>query len=164
MANPLMPECLVMLNNLLQVIENAPVECDGHTLMISSALNHAGISHQRMCGVVKNHKTDFELYPHFWIQIGEFTLDYRLRMWVELYSGENLAESAPHGIFVARGLEYIYTSGSICPPPALDFNLLNLISDGYYEKINFSELTTLAHSVDISLISNFKNITIAGIA
>ncbi|GAA1838902.1 hypothetical protein GCM10009795_100320 [Nocardioides hankookensis] len=116
-----------------------------------------------MCGVVKNHKTDFELYPHFWIQIGEFTLDYRLRMWVELYSGENLAESAPHGIFVARGLEYIYTSGSICPPPALDFNLLNLISDGYYEKINFSELTTLAHSVDISLISDFKNITIAGI-
>ncbi|HBQ5506446.1 TPA: hypothetical protein ACQJST_003915 [Klebsiella pneumoniae] len=164
MANPLMPECLVMLNNLLQVIENAPVECDGHTLMISSALNHAGISHQRMCGVVKNHKTDFELYPHFWIQIGEFTLDYRLRMWVELYSGENLAESAPHGIFVARGLEYIYTSESICPPPALDFNLLNLISDGYYEKINFSELTTLAHSVDISLISDFKNITIAGIA
>ena len=59
MANPLMPECLVMLNNVLQVIENAPVECDGHTLMISSALNHAGISHQRMCGVVKNHKTDF---------------------------------------------------------------------------------------------------------
>ncbi|HGO4661033.1 hypothetical protein AAGQ22_17940 [Klebsiella pneumoniae] len=164
MANPLMPECLVMLNKLLQVIENAPVECDGHTLMISSALNHAGISHQRMCGVVKNHKTDFELYPHFWIQIGEFTLDYRLRMWVELYSGENLAESAPHGIFVARGLEYIYTSGSICPPPALDFNLLNLISDGYYEKINFSELTTLAHSVDTSLISDFKNITIAGIA
>ncbi|WP_232254584.1 hypothetical protein [Klebsiella pneumoniae] len=48
--------------------------------------------------------------------------------------GKNLAESAPHGIFVARGLEYIYTSGSICPPPALDFNLLNLISDGYYEK------------------------------
>ncbi|HGR4959484.1 TPA: hypothetical protein ACLPDL_003292 [Klebsiella aerogenes] len=164
MANPLMPECLVMLNNLLQVIENAPVECDGHTLMISSALNHAGISHQRMCGVVKNHKTDFELYPHFWIQIGEFTLDYRLRMWVELYSGENLAESAPHGIFFARRLEYIYTSGSICPPPALDFNLLNLISDCYYEKINFSELTTLAHSVDISLISDFKNITIAGIA
>lgn len=164
MANPLMPDCLVMLNNLLQVIENAPVECDGHTLMISSALNHAGISHQRMCGVVKNHKTDFELYPHFWIQIGVFTLDYRLRMWVELYSGENLAESAPHGIFVARGLEYIYTSGSLCPPPALDFNLLNLISDGYYEKINFSELTTLAHSVDISLISDFKNITIAGIA
>ncbi|HHV5222674.1 TPA: hypothetical protein ACUI9T_005442 [Klebsiella pneumoniae] len=32
-----------------------------------------------------------------------------------------------------------------------------------YEKINFSELTTLAHSVDISLISDFKNITIAGI-
>ena len=164
MANALMPDCLVMLNNLLQVIENAPVECDGHTLMMSSALNHAGISHQRMCGVVKNHKTDFELYPHFWIQIGEFTLDYRLRMWVELYSGENLAEGAPHGIFVARGLEYIYTSGSICQPPALDFNLLNLISDGYYEKINFSELTTLAHSVDISLISDFKNITITGIA
>lgn len=44
MANPLMPECLVMLNNLLQVIENAPVECDGHTLMIkgcfSTLLSH----------------------------------------------------------------------------------------------------------------------------
>lgn len=91
MANILMPDCLVKLNNLLQAIENAPVECDGHTLMISSALNHAGISHQRMCGVVKNPKTYFELYPHFWIEIGEFTLDYRLRMWVELYSGGKLS-------------------------------------------------------------------------
>lgn len=69
MANILMPDCLVKLNNLLQAIENAPVECDGHTLMISSALNHAGISHQRMCGVVKNPKTYFELYPHFWIEM-----------------------------------------------------------------------------------------------
>ncbi len=119
MANILMPDCLVKLNNLLQAIENAPVECDGHTLMISSALNHAGISHQRMCGVVKNPKTYFELYPHFWIEIGEFTLDYRLRIWVELYSGGKLSEGAPHGIFDARGLEYLYTSGSICPPPAL---------------------------------------------
>lgn len=119
MANILMPDHLVKLNNLLQAIENAPVECDGHTLMISSALNHAGISHQRMCGVVKNPKTDFELYPHFWIEIGEFTLDYRLRMWVELYSGEKLSEGAPHGIFDARGVEYLYTSGSICPPPAM---------------------------------------------
>ncbi|MCU4650305.1 hypothetical protein, partial [Klebsiella pneumoniae] len=118
MANILMHDCLVKLNNLLQAIENAPVECDGHTLMISSALNHAGISHQRMCGVVKNPKTYFELYPHFWIEIGEFTLDYRLRMWVELYSGGKLSEGAPHGIFDARGLEYLYTSGSICPPPA----------------------------------------------
>lgn len=100
MANILMPDCLVKLNNLLQAIENAPVECDGHTLMISSALNHAGISHQRMCGVVKNPKTYFELYPHFWIEIGEFTLDYRLRIWVELYSGGKLSEGAPHGIFV----------------------------------------------------------------
>lgn len=164
MANILMPDCLVKLNNLLQAIENAPVECDGHTLMISSALNHAGISHQRMCGVVKNPKTYFELYPHFWIEIGEFTLDYRLRIWVELYSGGKLSEGAPHGIFDARGLEYLYTSGSICPPPALDFNLLNIISDGYYEKINFTELTTLAHSVDISLISDVKNVTNTGVA
>lgn len=95
MANILMPDCLVKLNNLLQAIENAPVECDGHTLMISSALNHAGISHQRMCGVVKNPKTYFELYPHFWIEIGEFTLDYRLRIWVELYSGGKLSRGCP---------------------------------------------------------------------
>lgn len=95
---------------------------------------------------------------------GEFTLDYRLRIWVELYSGGKLSEGAPHGIFDARGLEYLYTSGSICPPPALDFNLLNLISDGYYEKINFTELTTLAHSVDISLISDVKNVTNTGVA
>ncbi|WP_276085919.1 hypothetical protein [Klebsiella quasipneumoniae] len=42
--------------------------------------------------------------------------------------------------------------------------LLNLISDGYYEKINFTELTTLAHSVDISLISDVKNVTNTGVA
>ena len=37
---------------------------------------------------------------------------------LELYSGGKLSEGAPHGIFDARGLEYLYTSGSICPPPA----------------------------------------------
>ena len=34
----------------------------------------------------------------------------------------------------------------------------------YYEKINFTELTTLAHSVDISLISDVKNVTTTGVA
>ena len=157
MTNILMPDCLVMLNNLLQAIENAPVECDGHTLMISSALNHAGISHQRMCGVVKNPKTNFELYPHFWIQIGEFTLDYRLRMWVGYYSGEKLAEDAPHGIFYVRGLEYQYASGTLCPPAELDFNLLNFMSDDFYGKINHTELTALAHSVNLSDLTCVKN-------
>ncbi|MFO5833640.1 hypothetical protein ACLBSM_15395, partial [Klebsiella pneumoniae] len=66
--------------------------------------------------------------------------------------------------FDIRSHGNLYTSGSICPPPALDFNLLNLISDGYYEKINFTELTTLAHSVDISLISDVKNVTNTGVA
>lgn len=50
------------------------------------------------------------------------------------------------------------------PTTCPDFNLLNLISDGYYEKINFTELTTLAHSVDISLISDVKNVTNTGVA
>lgn len=56
MTNILMPDCLEMLNNLLQATENAPVEYDGHTLIISGALKHAEISHQRMCEVVKNQK------------------------------------------------------------------------------------------------------------
>ena len=157
MTNILVPECFVLLNNILQAIDDAPVECDGHTLMISSALKHAGISHQRMCGVVKNPKTNFELYPHFWIQIGEFTLDYRLRMWVGYYSGEKLAEDAPHGIFHVLGLEYQYASGSLCPPAELDFNLLNFMSDGFYGKINHTELTALAHSVNLIHLTCVKN-------
>lgn len=32
------------------------------------------------------------------------------------------------------------------------------------KKINFTELTTLAHSVDISLISDVKNVTNTGVA
>lgn len=56
MTNIHIPDCFVLLNNILQAINDAPVECDGHTLMISSALKHAGISYQRICGVVKNPK------------------------------------------------------------------------------------------------------------
>lgn len=150
-------DCLEQLNNTLLAIDDAPVECDGHTLMISSALKHAGISHQRICGVVKNPKTDFELYPHFWIQIGEFILDYRLKMWVGFYSGEKLAKFAPHGIFHDRGIEYQYTSVTLSPAVELEFNLLNFMSDGFYSKINLTELKALAHSANLNLITDVKN-------
>lgn len=143
------PDCLVQLNNVLHVIDDAPVECDGHTLMVSSALKHAGISHQRICGVLRNPKTNFKLPLHFWIQVGEFILDYRLKMWVGFYSGEELAKCAPHGIFQDQGHDYQYTFGTLFPPTELEFNLLNFISDGFYGKINLTELKGLAHSVNL---------------
>lgn len=150
------PQCLLQLANTLNVIDYAPVECDGHTLMISSALTKARISHQRICGMVKNPDADFELYPHFWIQLGDFILDYRLKMWVGIYSGEETAKCSPHGIFNERMIEYKYHHQNYYPTAEFDNSILDFMSDGFYRKINHTELASIANTINLLLVDDFQ--------
>lgn len=67
------------------------LECDGFSRIASYLLRRAGIEHTVMRGSVRSPWGKIPL--HLWIETGEFTVDYRLRMW--------LGDKAPHGVFDA---------------------------------------------------------------
>lgn len=135
------PAHLACLHNALMAVDPAPVECDGHTLMISIALAKAGIPHERIVGCVSGQGGLFTLTPHLWINLDGFIVDYRLRMWVHIISGAELVAGAPHGIFPASSDEhdYQYTATGISPASDINMGILNLMTDGFAGKLAIPE-------------------------
>ncbi|HGN8926385.1 TPA: hypothetical protein ACK1K0_004446 [Klebsiella pneumoniae] len=141
MSELTIPAHLACLHDVLISVDAAPVECDGHTLMVSNALCKAGIPHERVIGSVSGQAGRFTLMPHLWINIDGFILDYRLRMWVCILSGPDLAADAPHGIFPVSagdcGYQYIETGKS--PVSNIDMRILNLMTNGFAGKLQIPE-------------------------
>jgi hypothetical protein len=81
----------IQLRELLNDLEAAPVECDGMCRLITTRLQNLGIAHQVMVGSVS--LNDGSIPHHYWIVVGDLTVDYRARMWL----GES--PLVPHGIF-----------------------------------------------------------------
>jgi hypothetical protein len=81
----------IELRELLNDLDAAPVECDGMCRLITTRLQNLGIPHQVMVGSVS--LNDGSIPHHYWIMVGELTVDYRARMWL----GDT--PFVPHGIF-----------------------------------------------------------------
>lgn len=78
------------LTTLLNRLDRLPLECDGFTRVASYILTINNIDHKVMAGSVLT--TEGHIEPHFWIEAGGWTVDYRLRMWA--------GQEMPHGVFV----------------------------------------------------------------
>lgn len=81
------------LRSLTQHVDALPLECDGASRLVHLALTRAGVTHQVMTGKVYS-GIDTILPIHYWIRVGQFTIDYRARMW--------MGPNAPHGVFRQR--------------------------------------------------------------
>lgn len=138
-----LPRHINDLHHALLLVDKAPLECDGHTMMISNALLKASIPHERILGKVSGMQNDFCFSPHFWIKLDAFIIDYRLKMWVNLIYGESVSKTAPHGIFPANSVElnYLYEGLFFCPTKLLGNDILNFISEGYSNKLTIPETT-----------------------
>lgn len=66
---------------LLHKYDVLPLECDGHTMVVSCLLDRFCIPHQRIVGEVTLAGTCQIIRPHLWIEYDEYIIDYRLRMW-----------------------------------------------------------------------------------
>lgn len=144
-----LPLHLSALHDAFLAVDNAALECDGHTLMLSHALSKAKVPHFRLLGKVTARRYDFELFPHLWLQIDDFIVDYRLRMWISLFCGSGRAIEAPHGIFSSiEHPEYTYEPMKPLPGKELEPQLLDLITDGYSSKICIPEVTSSWYSSD----------------
>lgn len=139
---PQLPTYLHELHCSLLTVNSAPLECDGHTLMLSHALTEAKIPHLRFLGKVTVEGCDLVLYPHLWLQIDDFTVDYRLRMWINMFCGPDKASEAPHGIFSSLQYPgYHYEPFRPAPGNRLNPNLLDLVTDGFASKICIPDST-----------------------
>ncbi|WP_181554074.1 hypothetical protein [Citrobacter freundii] len=135
------------LNDAFLAVDSAKLECDVHTLMLSHALMEAKIPHLRFLGKVTVKGCDFVLSPHLWLQIDGFTVDYRLRMWINLFCGPDKASGAPHGIFSSLHYpKHHYEPLRPAPCNLLAPNLLDLITDGFASKICIPESTLAWYS------------------
>ena len=83
-----------------QYCEGRILDCDGATNIISTFLNDNGVQHVTKCGTVRLKQGEFT--PHFWIEIGNQVIDFKLRKWF----GEE--PDIPHGVFNPNtvGAEY----------------------------------------------------------
>jgi hypothetical protein len=155
----ILPSHLVDLHNAFLLMDEAPLECDGHTMIISNALVKACIPHERILGTVRGQHNGFCLYPHLWLMLDGYIIDYRLRMWVNLSDGTSVSDTAPHGIFPANSdeINYLYEKHKIVPAKLLDKDLLSFISDGFSDRLTIPESTIdwfKRHSHDIPEIKN----------
>jgi len=143
-----LPNYLRDLHSALLLVDDAPLECDGHTMMISNALSNASIPHERILGTVRNSHNEFCLYPHLWLKLDDYIIDYRLRMWLNVPYGTSISQSAPHGIFPSNYdmSKYLYEEIQIRPAKLLDNKLLSMITDGYSDKLTIPQ----------SVISRYK--------
>ncbi len=93
----------VKLQLWLDPLNDAPLECDGMSRVISALLSINGIEHQAWqgllldCKLLEDHSVGPEVeiaVTHWWIKLADgSTIDYRARMW--------LGDDAPHGVFQA---------------------------------------------------------------
>lgn len=101
-----------MLKQNLQVLDELDpcyLECDGLSSVISSLLSAVGISHNLFVGSAKK-SGNIGISPHLWIEVDDYIIDYRLRMWL----GDD--PSIPHGIFKRSECSHITYSNSAYLP------------------------------------------------
>jgi hypothetical protein len=76
---------IAKIQQLIEPYVDLQLECDGMTKVISYVLKQNDIDHKVMIGDIGT--------IHLWIEIDDYIIDYRLRMWM----GEK--KEIPHGIF-----------------------------------------------------------------
>ena len=135
----ILPPKLAAIKKALDPIHLAPVECDGITLLVCSALHRHSIPFIRMLGYVESTLTEHIVEPHMWVELDGWIIDYRLRMWVPESVGHQ--EIIPHGIFsydAAEDYGFNY-QGDPIGFKVLSDSILNFMSDGYYCKLIIPE-------------------------
>ena len=83
------------LEEWLRHFDPLPLECDGLSRVISALLNKSGVEHKMVVGFLHGASSEGQATPrrilHWWIELGNQTIDLRARMW--------MGHRAPHGLF-----------------------------------------------------------------
>ncbi len=112
----------ILINRLCSLLTSYDslkhLECDGLTQVFHRVLSDEKIHHTVYTGEVIHEPTNHTIPLHYWIDVENLRIDYRLRMWL----GETL--DVPHGVFYidsVKSVSYLGESVEIplLPPPVI---------------------------------------------
>lgn len=99
------------IDQLLQLLDPLPLECDGITRALSTVLWHRGLAHRVAFGSLRVDRQG-EIPVHFWLILDDGQLcDLRARMWL----GDS--SHVPHGRFTAQECQHYEAQGLTGPQP-----------------------------------------------
>lgn len=119
------------LLGLLNHLDKSPVECDGMSSLVATVLSKNNIDYKGMCGQIIPKGAGTPI-PHVWIEVGEWVIDFRARMWLGTDS------SIPHGVFKKKDHKDLYTGSAVMIAPLHDtlFQILQMPFPGQIKQGN----------------------------
>lgn len=97
------------------------LECDGLTQVFHRVLSDEQIEHTINMGEVIHKPTKHIIPLHYWIDVGDLRIDYRLRMWLEETS------DVPHGVFYIDSQKSVSYSGEPVDLPLLPLPVIQIL-------------------------------------
>ena len=115
--------------------EDARIDSNYMTFVISNVLSEHGIFHQFRFGYVEDRQSGTITFPHCWIELEQgWFIDLRLRQWL----GDE--DEIPHGVFQLSGYPRVRYQGTALPVPRVDREELDVMTDDIYSKVKLSWL------------------------
>lgn len=97
------------------------LECDGLTQVFHRILSDEKIKHTVNIGQVTQKPTNHTIPLHYWINVGDLRVDYRLRMWL----GET--SDVPHGVFYVDSEKSVSYLGEPVDLPLLPLPIIQIL-------------------------------------
>ncbi len=97
------------------------LECDGLTQVFHRVLSDEQIKHTVNIGEVTHKPTNCIIPIHYWIDVGDVRVDYRLKMWL----GET--SDVPHGVFCIDSEKSVSYSGKPVDMPLMPLPIFQII-------------------------------------
>ena len=111
-------------------LEDARVDSDCMTFVISKILNDRGVFHQCRVGYAEDRLSRMTTAPHCWIELEQgWCIDLRLRQWL----GDE--DDLPHGVFQPTNYPRVRYQGTALVVPHLDVEDLRAMTNDAYSKV-----------------------------
>ena len=111
-------------------LEDAKIDSDCMTSVISNALSERGIFHQCRIGYAEDRLSRMTTSPHCWVELEQgWCIDLRLRQWL----GDE--DDLPHGVFQPSDYPRVRYQGTALLVPRLDVEDLKAMTNEVYSKV-----------------------------
>ena len=111
-------------------LEDARVDSDCMTFVISKILDDRGVFHQCRVGYAEDRLSRMTTAPHCWIELEQgWCIDLRLRQWL----GDE--DDLPHGVFQPSNYPRVRYQGTALLVPRLDVEDLKAMTNEVYSKV-----------------------------
>ena len=111
-------------------LEDARVDSDCMTFVISKILDDRGVFHQCRVGYAEDRLSRMTTAPHCWVELEQgWCIDLRLRQWL----GDE--DDLPHGVFQPTNYPRVRYQGTALVVPHLDVEDLRAMTNDAYSKV-----------------------------